>query len=228
MNENMMDDYYKEVNDLINSRSEFIVEFYPKVRSAYKNTYDWPELDPLRHEISICLVFGLCQAAITLTNHLLESLLKYSLIIHQTKNNRPAEKIGMVSGFIQHLTPARMQFGKQELGNNIDKSCSLGIITKEEKKALHVFRIHFRNAYSHSDKDKTFGDSTIGVQGVRLEDNQLKVEVPEIAKIAELIVGQGLVQAKLAQNDALPYFLEIDSLVRRIMTRIFTEHKTAG
>lgn len=222
-----MDDYHKEVNDLIRSRSEFIVEFYPKVRSAYKNAYEWPELDPLRHEISICLVFGLCQAAITLTNHLLESLLKYALIIHQTKNNRPTEKIGMVSSLIQHLTPARRQFGKQELSHNIDKSCSLGIITKEEKTTLHKFRIRFRNAYSHSDKDKTFGDSTIGVQGVRFEDNQFKVEEHEIAKIAELIIGQGLVQAKLAQNNALPYFLEIDSLVRRIMTRIFTEHKMA-
>ena len=47
------------------------------IEVEYSTPYDWPEMDTLRYEICGCISFGLNQAAITLTNHLLESLLKY-------------------------------------------------------------------------------------------------------------------------------------------------------
>ena len=65
-----------EVNKIIRSRRELIYKFYPSIREIYNSHYDLPDMDPLRHEICICIMFGLCQSAITLTNHLLESLLK--------------------------------------------------------------------------------------------------------------------------------------------------------
>ena len=66
-----MDDSQKkqlrdEVHEIIRSRSQFIDRFYLQIREAYKNHYDWPELDPLRHEICISIMFGLCQAGIHL------------------------------------------------------------------------------------------------------------------------------------------------------------------
>jgi hypothetical protein len=47
-----------------------------KIETQFNNEYGWPEFDPLRDEIAKCLICDLCQAAITLTNHLLENFLK--------------------------------------------------------------------------------------------------------------------------------------------------------
>jgi len=51
-----------------------------------------PELDVIRHEVCLCLIFHLNQAAIALTNHLLESFLKYSLIFLDYKKQSKARK----------------------------------------------------------------------------------------------------------------------------------------
>src|SRR5438094_10600049 len=71
-----------EMNSIIRERQPTIGKNYLRVRDCYLKEYGLPELDPLRYEITLCLTFGLYQAAITLTNHLLESLLKYALIYH--------------------------------------------------------------------------------------------------------------------------------------------------
>ena len=78
-----------ELNDIIVGCEADMLKNYPQVITAFKTCYNLPELDPVRHEISLCLIFGLYQAAITLTNHLLESMLKYGLTYHHAINNRP-------------------------------------------------------------------------------------------------------------------------------------------
>lgn len=55
-----------EVNAIVRSRKEFIDRHYIAVRDAYQDAYNWPELDTLRHEICLCITFGMCQAAIDL------------------------------------------------------------------------------------------------------------------------------------------------------------------
>lgn len=213
-----------EVNEIIKSRFEFIDRHYFTIRNAYHNHYEWPELDPLRHEICICIMFGLCQAAITLTNHLLESLLKYALIILHGKNKKQKEeeiKGRLITSFIEKYKEGIQLYGGANLDKTINRACTVGLITKDQKNLLHQFRDRFRNAYSHSDKKRTFGKSTMPVAGVRLENERFVADEKSEPEIANLLVGQGLVQAMMAQNDAPKYFLYIDKLVREIREKLF-------
>ncbi len=212
-----------EANKIINSRITFIKRYYPTVRDAYKNRYDWPELDPLRHEICLCIIFGFCQAAITLTNHFLESLLKNALIINDSDKEKidQVQQEGIITSVKKKYKPGLESYGDKNLNKTIDHACTLGLITKEQKKKLHEFREKFRNAYSHSDKKKTFGDSRIPVTGIKLENNEFKIDEIGDPKISDLIIGQGIIQVIMAANDAPEYFLYIDSLAREIRKKVF-------
>ena len=224
MDEQQKKKYTAEVDEIIKSRFEFIDRHYLSIREAYHKHYDWPELDPLRHEICICIMFGLCQAAITLTNHLLESLLKYALIITHGKNKKQIEdeiKGRIITSFIEKYEEGILIYGDANLDKTINRACTVGLITKDQKKMLHQFRDRFRNAYSHSDKKKTFGKSSMPVSGIRLENDKFVEDEKGEPEIAKLLIGQGLVQAMMAQNDAPEYFLYIDKLAREIREKLF-------
>jgi hypothetical protein len=196
-----------------------------------EDKYLWPELDPLRHEISLCLIFGLHQAAITLTNHMLESLLKNALIVHDTKlehGGQGKRKSNAVESFVARFRPARKRFATNDLGDNINRACTAGLIDKEQKKELRKIREGLRNAYSHSDKDKTFGDQKISTQAMHVEDGKFVVERPESTRLAELIIAHGLAQAMQAEQEAIPYFLYMDGLARQIREKLFGPIKHNG
>ena len=214
----------REVEEIIQSRFKFIKRQYPNIRDAFKNHYEWPELDPLRHEICLCIMFGLCQAAITLTNHLFESMLKYALITLDGKENKQKEeeiKGRVISSVIEKYEEGFNRYGEQDLGSNINSACTLGLITEEQKIRLHILRVRFRNAYGHSDKQKTFGKSTMPVTGVKLENEKFTIDEKLEPEVAKLIIGQGIVQARQAQSDAPQYFKYMDSLVREIREKLF-------
>ncbi len=214
----------EEVNEIIRSRIEFINRHYLSVRDAYKNHYDWPELDPLRHEISLCIIFGFCQAAITLSNHFLESLLKYALIIRHSEDNEQSEeeiKGRVVTSLVEKYKEGIELYGDANLNKTINCACTLGLISKKQKKHLHEFRDRFRNAYGHSDKKKTFGESSLPVTGVKLEQDRLNIDEISEPKVSELLVGQGIIQATMAQHEAPLYFLYINALAREIREKLF-------
>lgn len=224
MNEKKENILSEEIDEIMRSRVDFINRYYLSVRDAYKNYYHWPELDPLRHEISLCIIFGLCQAAITLTNHLLESLLKYALIIHHPDSEKAGKegiKEPAVTSVINRFEEGTRLYGDANLGETINRACTVGLISKTQKKQLHEFRERFRNAFAHSDKAKTFGDTSVPVTGVKLENDKLKVDETSEVKIAEFLVGQGIFQATLAQREAPHYFKYVDALVREIMEKLF-------
>ena len=214
----------KEVSDIIQSRYKFIKEQYPNVRDAYKNHYQWSELESLRHEICLCIMFGLCQAAITLTNHLFESILKYALITWVGKENKQKEeeiKGRVVTSVKEKYEEGMNQYGDLNLGDTINRACTSGLITKKQKKQLHEFRVRFRNAYDHSDKQKTFGKETMSVTAVKLEDDKFIMDEKSEPEIAKFIIGQGIVQSMKAQTDAPEYFTYIDNLAREIRDKLF-------
>lgn len=69
MNPIFIDEFIKELNANISNN-------YQTVEYAFENDYKWPEVDPVQNEICKCIICGFRQAAITLTNHLLEYVLK--------------------------------------------------------------------------------------------------------------------------------------------------------
>jgi len=76
------------IQNFIDELNRQIETNLPKIDFQFNSEYGWPEFDPLRDEICKCLICDLCQAAITLTNHLLENFLKTMLIYHETIANK--------------------------------------------------------------------------------------------------------------------------------------------
>jgi hypothetical protein len=220
-----------ELNDIIRARHPHMMRNYPRVRDAYVTQYVFPELDPLRSEISLCLILGLYEAAITLTNHLLESMLKYALIYRYAKGNQrssPPTAGGATRNVVDWLAEGNKLYADRGLGDNINAACRKGLITKAQKKLLEKFRVTFRDAFSHADKMKTFGDATTSVTALHAESNTLVASQPEQVRLAAFLFGQGVFQVALAQQNALPYFLKIDAVARHILAKLFPgQHVTA-
>lgn len=213
-----------EINDLIRSRGNFLIKEYPEIEYFYKNGYNLSDLDPIRHEICICIAFGLYQAALTLTNHLLESFIKLSLTyndIHDNATTLEEEPGNKLTTLANDLRASGNKFNDKNLGDNINKACKLGLITKDEKKKLNEFREKFRNAYSHADRKKQHGDITTPVQFSTIEDGEIKMEPPQEVSLFDLPIFQGIAQWHHAEVFSIPYFTYLDGVIRRTLSKIF-------
>lgn len=196
---------------------------YPVISDAYKNHYEWPEMDTLRHEACLCIAFGLSQSAITICNHLMESLLKYSLIYHHSLNNEKPFKSGadLVETMEAYTEEGIKQYGSLTLSRTIMAAHSNGLISEEEKNMLNKFRDEFRNAYSHADKEKTFGDTSVSVQSTKINSKGIKPGIPVQAVIAKNPIVHSNAQVEKAKQDAPVYFSYLDKLVRLMKGRVF-------
>ncbi len=213
-----------ELKAICQERQREMWQNYLLIREAYSIEYDFPELDPVRHEVALCLVFGLPQAAITLTNHLLESLLKYALIYDHALKHQPniqPQPGAATRTLVDWLRPAKHLYADKDLNFTIDRACAVGLITKAQKKRFHEIRQNFRNAFSHADKDKTFHDTIAQVTPTHVKGGTISTESPEQVPIADLLIGQGFFQVTYAQKSAVPYFLYIDRLAREIRAKVF-------
>jgi len=197
---------------------------YKAIRRAFASEYGLPELDLIRHEICLCLILGLDQAALTLTNHLLESLLKYALIYYEadrTTAKRRVPKGQAVQSLVELTAPALRKYGDKDLSHNINSACRVGLITKDQKKELHRYREIFRNAWSHSDKNKTFGSASVEVRALRIEGGKLVSDSDGQVPISDLLMFHGIAQVMVARENALPYFLQIDGIARQVLAKVF-------
>lgn len=220
MNLRPSDTPLRELEALLESLKPVMEQNYSKIRNAYHQEYGWPEFDPLRYEITLCLLCGLNQAAITLTNHLLEGLLKYALIYHHSllneKKNSAVE--GRAVDALEEFTAEGVRlYGANVLGKNINIACSQGLLTRPEKKQLHEFREAFRNAYGHADKKKTFGEAAVPIQAMGVKKGLILGDQSKVQGIASFPTIQGLVQAMQAERHAFPYFSYVDILAREIL-----------
>lgn len=224
MDEETKTQYLAEVNELIQSRQKDIFENYPIIRDIYKNQYDgFPDFDPLRIEISTCIIFGLYQAAITLTNNLIETYLKRALIYKNRNLN--AEGNNLVEKLSNMTAQSSVVYNSNDMDKNINAACTQGIITKEDKKNLNRMREDFRNAYSHADSKKIHKEVSVPLTSVTVIDQALKIESTDIGIIAQLPMLQGIAQVAHAKAYAKPYFQFVDALIRRTLPNIFKNHK---
>jgi hypothetical protein len=219
-----------EIEEIVAYRKEhFCVKNYPKIKQAYDNEYGWPELDILRHEICLCLMFGLHQAAITLSNHFLESLLKLFLtaknFFERRDNPDQANASKGGAGFISDLGVSSTKFNNMNLYNTIQLAAKEGLIDETEEAQLQDFKEKFRNAFSHADKAKMFGDAKTRVTPIKLEDGRFEIEEPLEALIASTTIIQSIAQVQLAEETALPYFLYLDDLTRKISDSLVNDEE---
>lgn len=224
MNEEEKKKYINEINAILSERLIQIKNNYHQVRKSYQSTYNWPDLDPIRHEVSLCLMFGLNQAAITLTNHLFENLMKSTLISYHSKDKLPKDTKNKIENLIEMTSESREKYGNMDLGDCINAVRQAGLITKSQQKSLHEIRDSFRNAFSHADKEKTFKEGTVPVQVMSLDNEGISVDDKEVVKLSELVIVQGMAQAMQAEKEATKYFLNIDSLARELFNKISNDN----
>ena len=217
-----------EMRAVIDHCSQALPHNYGRVRFAYQNPYSVPDLDPLRHEGCLCLMFGLNQSAITLTNHMLEKLLKTALIhqysLQQEDHDNPPDPPS-ADAMADYLAEGKAMYANNDLSTNINAACSRGLVTKEEKRELHEIRDRLRNAFGHADPDKTFGDSEVDVQALRFsDDGRVILGAKESPKVADFLIPAGIIQVQIANQIGPEYFLYVDGLARRIFDKLYPVH----
>ena len=182
-------------------------------------------MDSVRSEICKCLICGLYQAAITLANHLLESVLKKALIIDESAKNKTEQ-----SDITNVFDDATEKYANKYLDFTINQACRKGLINKEEKNILHGFREQYRNAFSHADPQKTFSGISIPATIFTTKDLDNPEEFfkkaftnkPNVTLSAENnVIIQGLVQRIKAEQEAVHYFLAIDGIIRNLYLKLF-------
>jgi RNAse (barnase) inhibitor barstar len=112
------------------------------------------ELDTIIFEINKCLILEFHRAAITLTNHLLERLLKLALI-----NNEVGIGPLPIDQWNTVFSIPNEKYGSIMLHKSIDKCKELGLITNKEWDILYnTIRVMLRNGFSHADSSKILTD----------------------------------------------------------------------
>ena len=218
MNQTILENFVEELNANIRNN-------YDTVADVFENEYGWPEVDSVRSEICKCLICGLYQAAITLANHLLESVLKKALIIDESAKNKTEQ-----SDITNVFDDATEKYANKYLDFTINQACRKGLINKEEKNILHGFREQYRNAFSHADPQKTFSGISIPATIFTTKDLDNPEEFfkkaftnkPNVTLSAENnVIIQGLVQRIKAEQEAVHYFLAIDGIIRNLYLKLF-------
>lgn len=212
------------IEQFVNELNVCIEVNYNNISNLFNIEYGYPELDPLRDEICKCIICNLHQAAITLTNHLLESSLKKCLAMkHSISNNQ--NDIKLEDAFKEGIT----KFDQLDLGDTINRACTQGLITKEQKRLLKNFKDEFRNPYSHATVSEIFKDTTVKGKTISLiegesPENLLKRifdnHSDEVLAVKDILPIQGLVQVVIAKQISIPYFTEVDKIIREMLTKL--------
>ncbi|MES2268794.1 MAG: hypothetical protein V4520_18665 [Bacteroidota bacterium] len=184
-------------------------EAYSEIRESYllklNGSYDF-----IRDEICHCITFNLFQASITLTNHLLELLMKNSLTIKDIGS----AKITSLAEVNSKQAPSIKKYDSMTLEKTIDESFTQNIITDKERDRLHLYRKTLRNAYGHAEKGKLFkGDTFNG--GMFKFDGSSTGELATV-KTKDFLVIQPHAQRAKASHDAIPYFKYVDAILVRL------------
>ena len=213
-------------DDFIDGLNANIRKNYNTIAEAFENEYKWPEVDSVRSEVCKCLICGFYQAAITLTNHLLESVLKKALIIDESARNKTKN-----SDICNIFDESTNKYTSKNLKYTIEQARIKMLITKEEAKTLDGFRDKYRNSFSHADSQKTFKGISIPVTKIAITDQDSFDDIlskvfasPNISISAENnVLFQGVIQGIMAERQATGYFLAIDRIIHNLRCRLFGE-----
>lgn len=208
----------------VNELNSCIGDNYEVIRNVFNKEYGYPEFDPLRDEICKCVLCDLHQAAITLTNHLLESSLKKCLAMKHSISIKQND-IKIEDAFKEGIT----KFDQLDLDDTINRACTQGLITKEQKTLLKKFKDEFRNPYSHATTSEIFKDTTVKGKTISLNEgespeNLLKRifdnDSDEVLAVKDLLPIQGLVQVMISKQISVPYFTEVDRIIREMLIKL--------
>jgi hypothetical protein len=172
-------------------------------------------------EILNCLLLGFNQASIFTTNHLLERVLKVSLMRKYTE--------GLFIGnpeFNKKSNEAKNQYDNQTLRNNIQCAFDLKILTQEERDKLIELKNKFRNPYSHAQMSPILKDlpqeftGFMGSSSDAIDALNKGISIPmEKISVPTHIMEQEI-QKDEANYSALDYFQEVFKIMCSIENKM--------
>lgn len=183
--------------------------------------YVFSELGTIVFEINKCLILEFYRASITLTNNLLERLLKLSLIYNEVGTGPiPIETWNDV------FKEPNIKYNSNNLGQSIELCKKFNLITQDEKDYLFtIIREIMRNGFSHADTTKILEklpDETTMFQSSFSNPNELK-PINLNQKIIPSL--QSTHMRMFAENNAREYFIYIYKLILKIEKRLLDKNK---
>lgn len=167
-------------------------------------------------EINECLMLEFYRASITLTNNLLERLLKLALIYNEVGTGPlPLEKWNEAFEGPNH------KYSSYVLANTIEKCRSLNIIIEDEKVYLYdTIRELMRNGFSHADSNK-FEDFIPGKTIMHHVNFSNPIDIKPVEVNQKFIpFMQTLHIDKFAKENAAFYFEYVYELILNIEQRL--------
>lgn len=181
-------------------------------------SYDYKVFFPLRgliYQASKCLMLEFNYAAITLTNSILERLLKLALIDKEVGiRGIPTDQWNKI------FHAADEKYGSIVLGNSIDLCRKENLINEREKDFLHnTIRNMVRNGFSHADAGKVLVNIPDSVRLFQGSFTDTKIE--EISLNPKTIPSLQTVHIENFVNvNAAPYFEFVFGLMKQIEKRL--------
>jgi hypothetical protein len=168
------------------------------------------------------LIFEINRAAITLTNHLIERLLKLALINNETGIGEiELDKLNSV------FNEANEKYGNIHLGISIEKCKKLELISAKEKTFLFdTIRVLMRNGFSHADSSKIM-DSLPDISTMYQGDLSNPYSEPKEVGLNQKVIPtfQAIHMEEFAKANAKTYFDFVFKLIFRIEKRLIDSHK---
>ena len=175
------------------------------------------EFNTLIFEINNCLLLEFNRAAITLTNHLLERLLKLALI-----NNITGIGPIQIDRLSEVFEEPNKRYGSINLGSSIEQCKKEGLITEKEKEFLFdIIRVLMRNGFSHADSSnilKDLPDESTMFEGSFDKPNETLKKVSINQKVIPTF--QAMQMQNFADDNAKTYFDFVFNLIFKIEERI--------
>jgi hypothetical protein len=186
--------------------------------------YVFGELQGIVFEINNCLILQFYRASITLTNNLLERLLKLSLIYNDVGiNSKPVEEWGYI------FKQPNEKYRSIPLGNSIEKCRKLDLITETEKIFLFsTVRELMRNGFSHADSTKILSslpDETTMFQGSFSKPSEIK---PVALDQKVIPFMQAIHIQNFAKENSADYFDYVYELIKKIDQRLIEKGKKSS
>lgn len=175
------------------------------------------EFRPVVYQISKCLILELDYAVITLTNHLLERLLKLALI-SKAVGIKPIPKENWNTVF----AGPQIQYGSLNLGNSIELCKKENLIDATEKDFLfEIVRELMRNGFSHADPGKVLSSLPDEISMFEGSFSELSTPLKEIKLNPKIIPPlQWIGMEQFAKTNASSYFDFVFKLIEKIETRL--------
>jgi hypothetical protein len=201
------DEKVEECLDIIKNRIVLNDNTRLLVFIKYGELHVLNSLKPIIAEICDCLIIRNTQAAITLTNHLFENVLKQALIIWDSQG-RTLNDVQQIEKLFEHEVE---EYDNRDLEPNINKCKSKGLISKDESNRLKKLKDIYRNSFSHASYSRLFKNaSTIMYSASYKNPTDIKEESVAISKVPFLYLRA---QEEFAKQNAFHYFTEIYTFV---------------